>query len=858
MVKFARQLEAQLVPEWGAAYVNYKLLKKEVKRAKEQPRGYCYVDVKPEIYFSGPVDDPVLAADALPMSSAADPPHPAVPSLVRSMSRVHESFRTLVHTTGTAAAHALRSKSAKRKCPRDPIQVRRLDGEHYETVLQETFGNMESAKIFFARLDSELNKVNHFYMEKEREFVEHAQTLEKQMQGLLDTRRVLEDNISSSSSNNPSLPRQDSSSRSVDEKDASSNPLFRLLSLPAPIVLDEDLEAGDTTQAACPEKEPHNQDSNVRSKKSAIAPVPSAEAESLDDAAAIGSRTPDRQMMMKIKIPLTTPSDALSALTQTLREKQQAGKDSPDKDLVESQNLLDKKKINAAEKMLRNAFVEYYRGLNMLKNYSSLNLTAFAKILKKYDKVTGQRTLPIYIKAVETSYFNTSDKILKLIEKVETLFANFFTGHNRRKAMMSLRPRRRKSSHAVTFFLGLFSGGSLALLAVFAILLDLMLPDYNTPSDEERDPEESVPHGIYLKTIFPVFSVAALILIHMYMYGANLYFWSRMRINYAFVFEFKQLTELHHREVLMTASILTTVLLSAMVGHLALHSMSDSPSVDLIPLGVIALLVALLFFPLNIFYRSSRVFLLTCLLHCLWAPLYKVVLADFFLADQMTSQVPMLRNLQYVTCYYFGSFFTEGDADSCLDNDQYKGLTYLMSLLPYWWRFMQCVRRFVDEADQNHLKNAAKYFSAMLAVALRIQHGRDGSAVWSVLFISVSTAATAYQIYWDLVIDWGLLRRDSSNKWLRDNLIMPKKKYIYFISMILNVILRLAWLQSIVRFRFGQMDFQVADFTFAALEVIRRGMWNFFRIENEHLNNVGKYRATKTVPLPFEDPARDD
>lgn len=110
---------------------------------------------------------------------------------------------------------------------------------------------------------------------------------------------------------------------------------------------------------------------------------------------------------------------------------------------------------------------------------------------------------------------------------------------------------------------------------------------------------------------------------------------------------------------------------------------------------------------------------------------------------------------------------------------------------------------------------------------------------------------------------------------------------------ILNVILRLAWLQSIVRFRFGQMDFQVADFTFAALEVIRRGMWNFFRyvksvlteallrfrvqrsfgspltmnflvllmphrIENEHLNNVGKYRATKTVPLPFEDPARDD
>ena len=28
-------------------------------------------------------------------------------------------------------------------------------------------------------------------------------------------------------------------------------------------------------------------------------------------------------------------------------------------------------------------------------------------------------------------------------------------------------------------------------------------------------------------------------------------------------------------------------------------------------------------------------------------------------------------------------------------------------------------------------------------------------------------------------------------------------------------------------------------------------MHNCFRLENEHLNNVGKYRAFKSVPLPF-------
>ncbi|KAH8506745.1 hypothetical protein H0E87_013515 [Populus deltoides] len=30
------------------------------------------------------------------------------------------------------------------------------------------------------------------------------------------------------------------------------------------------------------------------------------------------------------------------------------------------------------------------------------------------------------------------------------------------------------------------------------------------------------------------------------------------------------------------------------------------------------------------------------------------------------------------------------------------------------------------------------------------------------------------------------------------------------------------------------------------------GLWNFFRLENEHSHNVVKYRAFKSVPLPFD------
>jgi len=45
----------------------------------------------------------------------------------------------------------------------------------------------------------------------------------------------------------------------------------------------------------------------------------------------------------------------------------------------------------------------------------------------------------------------------------------------------------------------------------------------------------------------------------------------------------------------------------------------------------------------------------------------------------------------------------------------------------------------------------------------------------------------------------------------------------------LNLILRLAWLQTVLHYKFQQVDDGVTALFLAALEVIRRGLWNFFR-----------------------------
>lgn len=68
----------------------------------------------------------------------------------------------------------------------------------------------------------------------------------------------------------------------------------------------------------------------------------------------------------------------------------------------------------------------------------------------------------------------------------------------------------------------------------------------------------------------------------------------------------------------------------------------------------------------------------------------------------------------------------------------------------------------------------------------------------------------------------------------------------------LNVLLRLAWMQTVMNITIWTLHKQAVIAIVASLEIIRRGLWNFFRLENEHLNNVGNYRAFKSVPLPFD------
>ncbi|GAV73291.1 SPX domain-containing protein/EXS domain-containing protein [Cephalotus follicularis] len=787
MVKFSRQFEGQLVPEWKEAFVDYWQLKKVIKK----------------IHLLNTTNTPIKNQ------------HSSISNTLKSSLGKLSLFGQQHRDHGAIQVHTKLASSASKN-------------DMYETELIEKFADTDATEEFFACLDMQLNKVNQFYKAKEKEFLDRGDSLKKQMEILIELKAAMKEQpckgaLNQDSKEDASISctiscEEDSVKGSKEQEQLQDNST-------------DDLEKNDMPYEDSPRSEDmgkmrmKREDSKLRTLSGRV----------------IGCQGKN----LKINIPLTTPSRAFTAISYLLWDD--LVNQSSRKYIPEGSKLhINKTKLHHAKKMIKGAFIELYKGFGYLNTYRNLNMLAFIKILKKFDKVTEREVLPIYLKVVESSYFNISDKVVNLSDEVEELFVKHFAEEDRRKAMKYLKPRQSEDSHSVTFFIGLFSGCFIALLVGYVIMARIM--GMYRPQ----------PDTVYMETVYPVLSMFGLLFLHFFLYGCNIFMWRKARINHSFIFELGHTKELKYRDVFLICTVSMTAVVGVMFLHLTLLTKGYSyTQVQAIPCFLLMTFLGLLVCPFNVFYRSSRFCLLRVLRNIILSPLYKVVMLDFFMADQLCSQVPMLRNLEYVACYYITGSYKNQDWGYCMRAKHYRDLAYAVSFLPYYWRAMQCARRWFDEGQTSHLVNLGKYVSAMLAAGAKVAYEKEKNIGWLCLVVSMSSAATVYQLYWDFVKDWGLLQMNSKNPWLRNELML-RRKFIYYLSMGLNLILRLAWLQTVLHSNFNHVDYRVTELFLAALEVIRRGQWNFYRLENEHLNNAGKFRAVKTVPLPFQEVDDED
>ncbi|KAE8678375.1 Phosphate transporter PHO1-like protein 5 [Hibiscus syriacus] len=699
-----------------------------------------------------------------------------------------------------------------------PILVNPVDrngSQSYETTfLMSSEEGGEYELVYFRRLDDEFNKVDKFYKATMQEVMKEADVLNKQMDALIAFRIKVE--------NPPGIHFDRSVEMSRLASDIAASAAALSASTPsgaksASIKKTAHLEAIEESTHGQPNDEAEEA-KPVKPKVKVIRPAP---LEILDK--------------VKMNNTLETPRSTIKGVLKVEKHAELS---------------FSRGNLRKVEEQLKRAFVEFYQKLRLLKSYSFLNTLAFSKIMKKYDKITSRNASKSYMKMVDNSYLGSSDEIIRLMERVETAFIKHFSNGNRAKGMSILRPKAKRERHRTTFSTGFFAGCAASLFLALIMII------------RTRKIMDSEGRTKYMDTMFPLYSLFGFIVLHMLVYAINIFYWRKYRVNYAFIFGFKPGTELGYKQVLLLSFGLGALALASVLSNLDMEmdpkTQDYQAFTELLPLMLVVCLFIILFLPFNILYRSSRFFLLTCLFHCICAPLYKVTLPDFFLADQLTSQVQAIRSLEFYICYYGWGDFKHRET-TCKENSVYKTFSFIVAVLPYLYRFLQCLRRLFEEKDPLQGLNGLKYFMTIAAVCLRTAYNINKGIGWRIIAWVFSAIAAIFCTYWDLVYDWGLLNRHSKNFLLRDKLLVPRKK-VYFGAMGLNVLLRFAWLQTVLNFTFSLHE-QTLLTIVASLEIIRRGIWNFFRLENEHLNNVGKYRAFKSVPLPFnydEDDDKDD
>ena len=277
-----------------------------------------------------------------------------------------------------------------------------------------------------------------------------------------------------------------------------------------------------------------------------------------------------------------------------------------------------------------------------------------------------------------------------------------------------------------------------------------------------------------------------------------------------------------------------------------------------VPLGLFAWTLYRAFVP----WKTRGTLWVTLLTRTMSAPCSKVTFRDGFIGDLLTSTVRPLQDLVSTLFFLplglhaYWSSYTLGDDSSLATTIELPPVernwilhTFVLPaciLSPQWWRFCQNLRQCYDAKQRwPYLGNAFKYMFAALVATFGMF---DPSIKQHPLWIGSFVMATMYQVWWDVVMDWGLLESDEDSKWCRwmlrsERLYQPT--WMYILIFVMNVLLRFMGMFTLLppvylsrtTGRMVQTFPNVGRFTdgsmAACAEIVRRTIWALLRLEWE-------------------------
>ncbi|KAH8419932.1 hypothetical protein KR009_004085 [Drosophila setifemur] len=526
------------------------------------------------------------------------------------------------------------------------------------------------------------------------------------------------------------------------------------------------------------------------------------------------------------------------------------------------------KKMN--QRQLRSAYSEFYLSLVLLQNYQSLNETGFRKICKKYDKNLKSRAGGHWFQRhVANAPFTDGRLLQRIIEEVENLYTAHLAGGDRSVAMAKLRvpPLGEPTPPIMVFRAGLALGMLIMLLLATAI-------SYwkRPPSPDNMPAFMALYRGPFTWVIFNFFM------------AANVAGWQRAGVNHILIFEIDPRSHLlpaTFLEIACTFGILWAV---SMLGFLY-HDLFLVPDPFYFPLALILTMVGLLVVPVPIMNWPARWWTIRLVGRVMTAPLHYVGFADFWMGDQINSLVACIVDHYLIVRFYATGWMRCANVKYCFEPDV---MVPIVRCLPAWFRFAQCLRRFRDSGSKSvsYLINAGKYSTSFLVVIFATLRSQSDGALakrnqveivpgsyshshpsaggyantfsnpYTWLFLASCVLASIYCYLWDVIKDFGLFRIFRGDHiFLREQLVYQRPFYYFVI--VENLILRLFWVFEFVILYHNMASPYNIKTVSSLLEITRRFIWNYVRLENEHLYNCGKFRATRDIHLAALNPRQE-
>ncbi|RWV94789.1 hypothetical protein GW17_00042639 [Ensete ventricosum] len=343
---------------------------------------------------------------------------------------------------------------------------------------------------------------------------------------------------------------------------------------------------------------------------------------------------------------------------------------------------------------------------------------------------------------------------------------------------------------------------------------------------------------LFLYEVFLYFNPLLLVTLMVWLWGVNLWVFSQSSINYAKVFDLDH-THLTYREIWKCATWMTIIVPTSMAAYLYLYSHGEVSLGASQPVILYVAILMVLIFPFEIFYLSSRYYLLRTVWRIILpVQMQAITFSDFFLADIMTSMSKVFSDLERSVCRMFNrqvATIAWFEADSVCGS--HSVVIPVVLVFPYVCRFFQCLRQYKDTKERTCLFNALKYSTAVPVIFLSALKYHVLPVSWTnfyhPLWLISSVINSLYSFYWDVTRDWDLSVFSRifklKNPHICTNLFYGRI-WVYYWVIGSNLILRCTWTYKLsAHLRHNHLTV----FTITALEIMRRFQWIFFRVENE-------------------------